>query len=219
MLSKYKHTLLGCVSIALFMGVVGCTSSNQNRELPILGEQEIISTLKDGITQMDTLYHHIPEFRFVDQDSNWISNEDLTGKIYLADFFFTRCPTICPIMSKNMLEVAKHFQHEPRFAIISHTIDPDHDTPSVLKTYAQKLGAPDLWKFVNGPKSTVYDIAGAAGYFSFATESPESPGGFDHSGVFTLVDGKGHVRGVYSGIEMDSVKVAIQDIQLLLDKR
>lgn len=219
MLSKYKHTLLGCVSIALFMGVVGCTSANQNRELPILGEQEIISTSKDGITQMDTLYHHIPEFRFVDQDSNWISNEDLTGKIYLADFFFTRCPTICPIMSKNMLEVAKHFQHEPRFAIISHTIDPDHDTPSVLKTYAQKLGAPDLWKFVNGPKSTVYDIAGAAGYFSFATESPESPGGFDHSGVFTLVDGKGHVRGVYSGIEMDSVQVAIQDIQLLLDKR
>lgn len=211
--------ILGCASSALFMGLVGCASSSHNKELPILGEKEIISTSKDGIAQSDTSYHRIPQFRFVDQDSNWISNEDLKGKIYLADFFFTRCPTICPIMSKHMLEVAKHFQHEPRFAILSHTIDPDHDTPSVLKTYAQKLGAPDLWKFVNGPKSTVYDIAGSAGYFSFATASPESPGGFDHSGVFTLIDEKGHVRGVYSGIEMDSVKVAIQDIQQLLDKR
>lgn len=219
MLSKYKHIFLGCASTALFMGIVACASSRQNRELPFLGEREIISTSLDGIAQNDTLYHHIPEFRFVDQDSNLIDNEGLKGKIYLADFFFTRCPTICPIMSKHMLEIAKHFQHEPRFAILSHTIDPDHDTPAILKIYAQKLGAPDLWKFVNGPKSKVYTIAGDAGYFSFATESPQSPGGFDHSGVFTLVDGKGHVRGVYSGIEMDSVQVAIQDIQLLLDKR
>ncbi|MEN5234397.1 SCO family protein [Sphingobacterium faecium] len=219
MLLKTNNLLLGCICSALLMCLIGCRQSQGNKELPILGEKEIVTTSKNGVSHRDTIYHHIPQFRFVDQDSNWISNADLKGKIYLADFFFTRCPTICPIMSKNMLEVAKHFQHEPRFTILSHTIDPDHDTPSVLKTYAQKLGAPDLWKFVNGPKATVYDIAGAAGYFSFAVESPDAPGDFDHSGVFTLIDEKGHVRGVYSGIEMDSVKVAIQDIQRLLDKR
>jgi len=201
----------------MLTAIIGCTPSAQNEKLPILGEKEIVNISKDGGSEKDTLYHHIPAFNYLDQDSNWINNETLKDKVYLADFFFTRCPTICPTMAKHMLIVADHFRDESRFVILSHTIDPRHDTPTVLKEYARKLGAPDIWRFVNGPKSEVYHIAGAAGYFSFAGENPAAPGGIDHSGVFTLVDGQGRIRGVYNGIALDSVKVAIDDIRRLLD--
>ncbi|TYR31700.1 SCO family protein [Sphingobacterium phlebotomi] len=193
-----------------------CVGQGNDKDLPILGENEIVSVEKDGKTATDTIYHSIPAFRFVDQDSIWVSNDDLADKIYLADFFFTRCPTICPLLAKNMLIIAKEFADEKRFVILSHTIDEKHDTPAVLSDYAQKLGAPSNWRFLNGPQEAVYHIAGKDGYFSYAEETPDIPGGFDHSGAFTLVDTNGHVRGVYDGTREEEAKKAIEDIRKLL---
>lgn len=193
-----------------------CGGQGADGNLPIMGEKEIVSIEKDGKTVTDTIYHKIPAFRFVDQDSVWISNDDVADKIYLADFFFTRCPTICPLLAKNMLTIAKEFENEERLVILSHTIDAKHDTPAVLKDYATKLGAPSNWHFLNGPQDAVYHIAGKEGYFSYAEENPDVPGGFDHSGAFTLVDTKGHVRGVYDGTSEDEAKKAIADIRKLL---
>ncbi|WP_256959262.1 SCO family protein [Sphingobacterium sp. JB170] len=201
------------------MGILflaSCGQQRDDKDLPIMGEKEIVSMVKDGKTVNDTIYHSIPEFRFVDQDSVWISNEDVADKIYLADFFFTRCPTICPLLAKNMLTIAKEFENEERLVILSHTIDAKHDTPAVLKDYATKLGAPSNWHFLNGPQDAVYHIAGKEGYFSYAEENPDIPGGFDHSGAFTLVDTNGHVRGVYDGTREDEAKKAIADIRKLL---
>ena len=192
-----------------------CGEQGADGNLPIMGEKEIVSIEKDGKTVTDTIYHKIPAFRFVDQDSVWISNDDVADKIYLADFFFTRCPTICPLLAKNMLTIAKEFENEERLVILSHTIDAKHDTPAVLKDYATKLGAPSNWHFLNGPKEAVYQIAGKEGYFSYAEENPDVPGGFDHSGAFTLVDTEGHVRGVYDGTREDEANKAIADIRKL----
>jgi len=193
-----------------------CGGQGADGNLPIVGEKEIVSIEKDGKTVTDTIYHKIPAFRFVDQDSVWISNDDVADKIYLADFFFTRCPTICPLLAKNMLTIAKEFENEERLVILSHTIDAKHDTPAVLKDYATKLGAPSNWHFLNGPQEAVYHIAGKEGYFSYAEENPDIPGGFDHSGAFTLVDTNGQVRGVYDGTREDESKKAIEDIRKLL---
>ena len=198
--------------------LASCDQQRDDKDLPIMGEKEIVSMVNDGKTVNDTIYHSIPEFRFVDQDSVWISNEDVADKIYLADFFFTRCPTICPLLAKNMLTIAKEFENEERLVILSHTIDAKHDTPAVLKDYATKLGAPSNWHFLNGPQEAVYHIAGKEGYFSYAEENPDIPGGFDHSGAFTLVDTNGHVRGVYDGTREDEAKKAIEDIRKLLAK-
>lgn len=197
---------------------IACTPSSPSGPLPILGERDIIEMNKDGVKVIDTIYHTIPDFTLVDQDSNTVSKSALKGKIYLADFFFTRCPTICPVTSRNLLQIAKHFVNEPRVVIVSHTVDPKYDRPYVLKRYAAKLGAPSNWLFLNGPKAAVYKLAGAGGYFSFAQEDPNAPGGFDHSGAFTLVDTTFRVRAVYDGTKTDSISKIIADIQLLLSK-
>lgn len=197
---------------------IACTPSSISDRLPILGEREITETDMGGTKVMDTLYHTIPDFALMDQDSNIVSKNTLKGKIYLADFFFTRCPTICPVTSRNLLQVAKHFVNEPRVVIVSHTIDPTYDRPYVLKRYAAELGAPSKWLFLNGPKAEVYKLAGAGGYFSFAQEDPNAAGGFDHSGAFTLVDTAFRVRAVYDGTKTDSIPKIIADIQLLLNK-
>ncbi|MBK1439888.1 SCO family protein [Parapedobacter sp. ISTM3] len=186
--------------------------------MPILGEKEYVRTTEDGMERIDTVFHTIPPFRLLDQNGNWLDNKTFDGKIYVADFFFTRCPTICPIMSRNLLTIARHFEGNDRFAILSHTIDPGHDTASVLKAYADKLGAPPLWRFVNGPKAEVYRLAGQEGYFSFAQEDATAPGGFNHSGAFTLVDEKRRVRGLYDGTLTDSIPKIIADIEKLLNK-
>lgn len=210
------------ISVGLFSFLscqfIACTPSSVSDRLPILGEREITETDSDGIKLMDTLYHTIPDFTLVDQDSITVSKSAMKGKIYLADFFFTRCPTICPVTSRNLLQIAKHFVNEPRVVIVSHTVDPKYDRPYVLKRYAAELGAPSNWLFLNGPKGVVYKLAGAGGYFSFAQEDPNAPGGFDHSGAFTLVDTNFRVRAVYDGTKTDSISKIIADIQLLLNK-
>ncbi|MFZ4863272.1 SCO family protein [Sphingobacterium sp. Mn56C] len=221
MFTNIRKIALQCL-VAGFMlsAMVACNSSTSSKnELPILGERETQTIIRDGKEYQDTIYHVIPKFRFVDQDSNWISNQEVDNKIYLADFFFTRCPTICPLLSKNVLAIAQHFKDEPNFIILSHSIDPKYDTPQVLKDYAEKLGAPQNWRFLNGPQEEIYPIAGKDGYFSFATENPDLPGGFDHSGALTLVDRQGHVRAVYDGTDVESVDKAIQDINKLLQQK
>ncbi|SJN16917.1 SCO family protein [Sphingobacterium sp. JB170] len=155
--------------------LASCGQERDDNNLPIMGEKEIVSMEKDGKTVNDTIYHSIPEFRFMDQDSICISNEDVADKICLADFFFTRCPTICPLLAKNMLTIAKEFEKEERLMILSDTIDAKHDTPAVLKDYATKLGAPSNWHFLNGPQDAVYHITGKEGYFSYAEENPTFP--------------------------------------------
>ncbi|GAA4437573.1 SCO family protein [Ravibacter arvi] len=193
--------------------LAGCTGSG-DKKLPILGERDWVEKVIDGKTVTDTIYHQIPGFSFVSQHGDSITEKQVEGKIFVADFFFTSCPTICPVMKKNMLKVFKAIQDKPDVAILSHTIDPVHDTPQVLLKYATDLGVSgDQWLFLTGQKADIYGIAQR--YFVAANEEGSAPGGFIHSGAFTLVDKDKHVRGVYDGTDDKKVAQLISDIEVL----
>lgn len=136
----------------------------------------------------------VPEFSMLNQDSIVISNEDYKGKVYVIDFFFTTCPTICPIMSKNLVEIQNEFREFEQFGVASFTINPEYDTPGVLKKYAEKYGISDMdWHLLTGDSGQVYELANN-GFNIYAAVDPNVPGGFEHSGLFALVDREGYLR-------------------------
>ncbi|MDZ4715379.1 MAG: SCO family protein [Cytophagales bacterium] len=176
-------------------------------KLPIYGERHLVGA--------DTVYHTIAPFQFVNQDSVVIANADMNGKIYVADFFFTTCRTICPIMKTQMLRVYQTTEDMPDVLFLSHTIDPEYDTIALLHDYARRLGVDSRrWNFVNGPKDSVYKIAQTS-YFATAMEDKSEPDGFIHSGAFLLIDRLGRIRGKYDGTKAPDVDRLIADIARL----
>jgi protein SCO1/2 len=185
--------------------------------LPILGNFHVDEVEIEGKILKDTVYHKIADFAFVNQDGDTISNSDVAGKVYVADFFFTTCPTICPIMKKEMLRVYDAYKSNPNFKILSHSIDPRHDTQEVLKDYSVKLGIPDAstWNFLTGDSEKIFEI-GQTSYLTTAMEDQNEEGGFLHSGAFLLIDQNGRIRGVYDGTKADQVDRLINDIPKIL---
>lgn len=184
---------------------------NQDKSLPIYGKS-VINT-PNGT---DTLTKKIPPFTFINQIGARVTEKDFENKIYVTEFFFSHCPSICPIMKRNMLKVYKEFENTEDFLILSHTIDPKRDTVERLNEYAQKLGIdnPQKWHLVTGDFDDIYMMAKE--YMISAYEDENVPGGFEHSGKFTLVDKKRQIRGYYEGTDEDEVAQMIKDIKLLL---
>lgn len=204
--------------LSLFAVLAACDQVKSNYELPILGHKEYVDKVVDGKTVKDTIYHTIAPFEFVNQDSALVNNTTFANKVYVADFFFTSCPTICPVMKKQMLRVYEAYQDQPNFAILSHSIDPTHDTVALLHDFAERLGvSSNTWHFVTGDKDEIYDI-GEKSYMVVANEDANAPGGFIHSGAFILVDQKGRIRGVYDGTVPEQVDILINDISRLIKK-
>src|SRR5690606_1179877 len=171
----------------------------------------------NGVTVVDTIYHTIPNFSFTNQNGEMVDNNTVEGKIYLVDFFFTSCPTICPIMTANLLKISKKFENQTNFSILSHSIDTRHDSVPVLKKYAEKIGAKTpLWHFLTGSKEDIYEIASA--YLVSAEEDSGAPGGYIHSGAFILIDAKGRIRGYYDGTLERDVDYVVRDINTLLNE-
>ena len=206
--TKFGICLLFFVLCFLFFK---CTDSKPEK-LPIIGER--LGIASNG----DTIYPTVRPFKFVNQDSAWVSDKDFEGKIYVSDFFFTHCPTICPKVTAQMLRVYNAFKDSAEVKLISFSIDPRHDTVGRLKEYASGLNvtAPK-WNFVTGTKDTIYALA--RDYFSIATEDPNVPGGFDHSGRLILVDKKRHVRSFCDGTDAKQVDRFMCDIALLLKEK
>ena len=204
-----KLLLLPLIALAISCGSPS-EKTSEVAELPILGERYVDDN-------QDTVYHSIADFAFVNQVGDTIRKEDMAGKIYVADFFFTTCPTICPVMKKEMLRVYEQFKGEPNFRILSHSIDPSHDTQAVLKDYAEKLGVPDAatWNFLTGDQEKIFEI-GQTSYLTTTMADDMEPGGFLHSGAFLLVDQQGRIRGVYDGTKTDQVDRLLADIPKLL---
>jgi len=133
-------------------------------------------------------------FSFVNQDEKTISNDDFAGKVYLVEFFFSTCPTICPKMNKNLVDIQNTFPDRPDFGIASFTINPEYDTPSVLKTYAENYGVTNPnWHFMTGEKEAIYNLANT-GFNLYAAQVEGADGGFEHSGNFALIDKEGYIR-------------------------
>ena len=179
----------------------------------------------------------VPEFSFVDHNGKMISNEDYEGKVYVVEFFFTKCPTICPRMNRNLVDIQNEFLGEASFGIASFTIDPENDTTEVLKAYAENYGITNPnWHLMTGDQDTIYELANV-GFNIYAGVNPEVEGGFEHSGNFALIDKKGFIRSrkdnfgnpkiFYKGIvsqkeqadedgETEEITMLIEDISKLL---
>lgn len=136
----------------------------------------------------------VPPFEFVDQHGDTISNKDYEGKVYIAEFFFSTCPTICPIMKDNLVKVQNEFLDNKDFGIASFSIDPQHDTPEVLNEYAERNNVKHPnWHLLTGEREAIYELANS-GFNIYAGEDPAAEGGFAHSGYFALVDKEGFIR-------------------------
>lgn len=192
-----------------------CTNSS-DQKLPILGERAPVERTVDGKTVVDTVYQTVPAFSYLNQDSVAITDKDFDNKIYVTDFFFTSCNTICPKMHRNMLEVYKKFKDNPNVSILSHSIDIKYDLPSRLKKYADKLGVESSkWAFVHGSRDSIFNVA-AKSYLVAAYEDETDPQGLVHQGWFVLVDTKKQLRGAYDGTQGDQVKQLMLDMDKLL---
>jgi protein SCO1 len=196
----------GLVLLAVLLFVAGCIARKES-PLPVFGEREVVGS--------DTIYHTIADFSFLDQDSSVVTNETYKDKIYVADFFFTSCRTICPIMKTQMLRVYDSVQNDTDILLLSHTIDPEFDTVGLLRDFAARLGVKsNKWHFVTGDKEAIYKIAQTS-YFSTALEDKTEPDGFIHSGAFLLIDKERRIRGKYDGTKEDDVNRLLADIQRL----
>ena len=203
--------------IVLAVNIAACNEVKSTYELPILGRTEIIEDADGNPT--DTIYHTINKFAFVNQDSVWVTNDTFKDKVYVADFFFTSCPTICPVMKQQMLRVYEKYKDNPEVAILSHSIDPTYDTVALLHDFAERLGvSSETWHFVTGDKEEIYEI-GEKSYMVVANEDESAPGGFIHSGAFLLIDKMGRIRGVYDGTVPEQVDILINDIARLTAKK
>lgn len=169
-----------------------------------------------------------PSFKLTNQNNQTISNQDYLGKVYVVEFFFSTCPTICPIMNQNMLLLQEEFKNDNNFGIASFTINPETDTAEVLKLHAEHLGVKHPnWHFLTGDREYIFDIANK-GFNLFAGINPEVAGGFEHSGLFALIDQEGNIRSrkddfgnpivYYDGLEASGIKALKEDIQILLKK-
>lgn len=186
------------------------TGENNFHPLPYFGPR----TLAEG-SSTDTIYHSIPNFEFTNHLGETVTQEDYKGKIYVADFFFVSCPTICPKMTTHMLELQKHFYDREDFRLLSHTVNPEHDTVQVLYDYSRKVHAIDsLWNFVTGKKEDIYKVA-FEGYFANAMEDEVAPGGFLHSSNLFLIDKEGRIRGIFDGTVTSEVNDLMDAIEIL----
>ena len=202
--------------LAIAFIVVAFSSCQENeKRLPIEGPREVQAVISG---EADTIYHTIPDFAFVNQDSSVVTQDTFKDGIYVADFFFTTCPSICPIMKSQMLRVYEKYKGNDQVKILSHSIDPKHDTVAVLNEYANRLGvSSDQWHFVTGDKEEIFDLAQKS-YMVSVLEDAEAPGGVVHSGAFLLIDSKGRIRGHYDGTVAEEVDKLMSDMDILLEE-
>lgn len=204
----------------------------------------IINRIKNGTVvqgdRLDAISNHknpetglakigpAPKFELTDQNNKKITDETYLGKVYVVEFFFSTCPSICPIMNRNMVTIQNEFFGNPNFGIASITIDPENDTAAVLKKHAQTIGVKSSnWHFLTGDKKYIFNIANK-GFNLYAGENKNVEGGFEHSGLFALIDKKGFIRCrndkfgnpilYYDGLEKKGVKAIMEDIKKLLNE-
>ncbi|NME69975.1 SCO family protein [Flammeovirga aprica] len=164
--------------------------------------------------------HRIPSFDFLNQDSVRFTNRNLEGKVYVADFFFTSCPDICKAMTSGLLRVQERFKNEPKVELLSFSIDPNYDTPKVLKDYASKYKIDtNKWNLLTGDKQTIMDLGQCGFYITAKEEALGQSTSLSHSDKLILVDTEGRIRGFYSGTDQEDVKRLLTEISILLTEK
>lgn len=215
LLYKYRKffivlILFSVVTISLFYSAL-----KPQKTLPIYNPADVNPELVDSTVQYKSKYHTIADFSFVNQNGETITQKDYEGKIYIADFFFTTCGSICPKMSTNLVEVQKAVLNNPKVMLLSHTVFPEVDSVSVLKAYAIKYGVVDSkWNLVTGDKKQIYTMARKS-YLAVKQGRPDQLYDMVHTENFVLVDQKRRVRGFYDGTDKEDIKRLLEDIDFL----
>lgn len=205
--------ILSIVIIFLFYNVL-----KPQKSLPIFTPSMVNPELVDTTVQYVANNHFIADFAFINQNGKIITQKDYEGKIYVADFFFTTCPTICPMMTDNMVWLQEKIKNNPKVLLLSHSVTPDIDSVPVLKAYAQRKGVLDSkWNLVTGDKKDIYYIARKS-YLAVKTGKPSELYDMVHTENFVLVDEKRRVRGFYDGTKREEVEKLLTDINFLSNK-
>lgn len=182
--------------------------------IPVYGKKEVLVTNADGLQVMDSVTTHIDSFEVMNQDSQVVTAANFKNKVYVVDFFFTHCPTICPVMTRNMAEIYDTFKEDTTILFLSHTIDIKNDSVPQLKKYANKIGiSSSKWHMVTASRNEIHRLADL--YMVAAEEDPNSPGGYMHSGAFVLMDGQHRIRGYYDGTQEEDAHQLIEAIRIL----
>ena len=205
--------------LALFTLLVACEEKPEKtpKALPYAGNYDIVTYERNGVRGVDTVYPKIPAFQYLNQDSVMIRSKEMKGKVWIANFFFSNCPSICPPMISQMkrlntltTDINKHLQ------FMSFSIDPTRDTPTRLRTYIKENGINTAnWQFFTGDEAATHRL-GIKHFLVYAADEAAAPGGFAHSDGLVLVDREGYVRGIYHGTKTDEVDQLNKDIRKLL---
>lgn len=214
-IKQYKAIIItflvfSIICVALFMNAL-----TPEKRLPVMNPSDVNVELVDTTIQHVSKHHTIADFSFTNQNGKTITQKDYEGKIYVADFFFTTCETICPRMTSNMALIQKAFLNDPNVMLLSHSVLPDTDTVPVLRAYADEKGVIDTkWNLVTGDKKEIYGIARKS-YLAVKTGSPEELYDMVHTENFILVDTERRVRGFYDGTKTEDITRLIEDVKWL----
>ncbi|WP_147678902.1 SCO family protein [Algibacter pacificus] len=225
MKKKNNYSYIGIAFVILVFGIIvipeiekRISNDDVSRQTDRSYEKPEVKKMSDlAFVEINGVAKKVPEFSFINQDGKTITNKDYEGKVYIIEFFFTTCPTICPRMNKNLVQIQNAFKGFEDFGVASYTINPAHDTQEVLKTYAENYGITNPnWNLMTGEKEAIYKLANE-GFNLYAAEAENVAGGFEHSGNFALIDKNGFIRSrkddygnpiiYYRGIASESEKV------------
>ena len=185
--------------------------------LPVYQPAQVSKELVDSTIQHIKKYHTISNFKLINQNGDTITQNNYKGKIYVADFFFTTCQTICPKMTNNMAKIQEAIKNDPEVMLLSHTVTPIIDSVPQLKKYALQKGVIDSkWNLVTGDKKQIYDLARKS--YLVAKDVPYSPNDLVHTENFVLVDKKKRIRGFYDGTNLEEIKKLLHDIKVLKEE-
>jgi len=214
---KIFFIVFGVLSVIIVSLIYNTLSVYQ--PLPIYQPASVSTELVDSTLQYKKKYHKIADFSLLNQNGKTITQEDYKNKIYVADFFFTTCQTICPIMTDHMVKIQKEILNDDEVMLLSHSVTPEIDTVAQLKRYAIKKGVNDKkWNLVTGDKKEIYDLARKS---YLAVKDAEFGGPFDmvHTENFMLIDKKRQIRGFYDGTNEDDIDRLLSDISILKQEK
>ena len=215
--AKYKPLAITMVILSAIILTIFYNLYKPDPMLPIYQPTMVDKALVDTSMQYVKKFHHIPDFKLVNQNGDTITQADYKDKIYVADFFFTTCQSICPIMTDHMVKIQNKLKDDDKVKLLSHTVIPETDTVAQLKRYAIEKGVDDSkWNLVTGPKKAIYDLARKS-YLAVKTKGDGGKYDMIHTENFMLIDTKKRIRGFYDGTDPEAIDDLLDDIATLED--
>jgi len=213
---RYKVFIITMTALSVIIMTLIYSQLTPQKRLAYTKAKDLNRALVDSTLQDSKKKQRIGDFSLINQNNETITQDDYKGKIYIADFFFTTCQTICPIMTEHMIEIQQEIKNDPEIKLLSHSVIPTYDTPEVLKAYALKKGVDDTkWNLVTGSKKDIYTLARK--HYLAVQDIPGTEDDLDmvHTENFMLIDKKGYIRGYYDGTDPAAIEQLLEDIAIL----